>query len=93
MTTTPTLSGRQSEILAYLREYQARNMASPSIEELCAALDLKSTSTVAYHLNALQRKGLIRRTGYRALVITPETPAAPVGDCCPHCGKERTPCP
>ena len=38
------MTGRQKELLAYLREYTAEHKYSPSYDEMCAALGLKSKS-------------------------------------------------
>ena len=35
------------------------NGYAPSVREICAAVGLKSTATVSYHLNELKRRGLI----------------------------------
>jgi len=55
------LHPRQHAILKFNQRYQAKNGYPPSMREICQALDIPSTSTVTYHLDALQPKGLIHR--------------------------------
>ena len=52
----------------------------PSVRELCAATGFKSTSTVAYHLKALEERGLIEREEglNRCIRLKNEQPAARV---------------
>ena len=52
----------------------------PSVRELCAATGFKSTSTVAYHLKALEDSGLIEREEglNRCIKLKREQPSAKV---------------
>jgi repressor LexA len=52
----------------------------PSVRELCEATGFKSTSTVAYHLRALEERGLIEREEglNRCIRLKNERPAAKV---------------
>ena len=52
----------------------------PSVRELCTATGFKSTSTVAYHLKALEERGLIEREEglNRCIRLRNELPAARV---------------
>ena len=52
----------------------------PSVRELCIATGFKSTSTVAYHLKALEERGLIEREEglNRCIRIKNEQPSAKV---------------
>ena len=56
---TPT--PKQQEILDFIEAYIRDNGYPPSIREICAAVQLKSSSTVYTHLEALKRKGYIER--------------------------------
>jgi repressor LexA len=62
---------RQERILQYMKETIRTHGFPPTVREICAALDIKSTSTVFKDLNALQAKGAIRKdpTKPRALVV------------------------
>ena len=48
-------------MLELIRRYQRANGYPPTIRELCSMLGLRSTSTIAAHLSALERKGAITR--------------------------------
>lgn len=56
---TPT--PKQQEILDFIEGYIKDNGYPPSIREICDAVDLRSSSTVYTHLEALKRKGYIER--------------------------------
>ena len=51
----------QRRILEFIRREIERKGYPPSVREICAAVGLKSTSTVHAHLNQLEQRGLIRR--------------------------------
>jgi repressor LexA len=57
----PGLSPRQQHILAVIREWVERHGYPPTVREIGAAVGLGSPSSVAHHLNALERRGLLRR--------------------------------
>jgi len=61
----------QKKILDFIRREIEEKGYPPSVREICAAVGLKSTSTVHAHLNTLEKKGLIRRdsTKPRALEV------------------------
>ena len=61
----------QNKILEFIRQEIEEKGYPPSVREICAAVGLKSTSTVHAHLNTLERRGLIRRdsTKPRALEL------------------------
>src|SRR5881628_414519 len=56
-----TLTERQRKILAMIRETVAEHGYPPSIREIGEAVGLTSPSSVHSQLEALQRKGFIRR--------------------------------
>ena len=61
----------QKKILDFIRSEIEEKGYPPSVREICAAVGLKSTSTVHAHLNTLEKRGLIRRdsTKPRALEV------------------------
>ena len=65
----------QQKILAFIKSEIDLKGYPPSVREICAAVGLKSTSTVHAHLNHLEEQGLIRRdpTKPRALEVTDGT--------------------
>jgi repressor LexA len=64
-----TLPKRQQEVLDFLVGYIRDHGYAPSIEEIGEALGMRSTSTVAYHLDALTKKELIIRKGPRSFDV------------------------
>lgn len=56
-----TLYKRQKQILDYISQYIQMNGTSPTLQEIAAAMDLSSLATVHEHLQALEKKGVIRR--------------------------------
>ena len=65
------LTDKQAMIFEFIREQQLAKGYPPSVREICAAVGLKSTSTVHSHLNKLEKLGYIRRdpTKPRAIEI------------------------
>ena len=61
----------QQKILDFIKREIEEKGYPPSVREICAAVGLKSTSTVHAHLNHLEEQGLIRRdsTKPRALEV------------------------
>ena len=61
----------QMKILDFIKREIEQKGYPPSVREICAAVGLRSTSTVHAHLMTLERKGLIRRdsTKPRALEV------------------------
>ncbi len=56
-----TLYKRQKQILDYISQYIQMNGTSPTLQEIAAAMELSSLATVHEHLQALEKKGVIRR--------------------------------
>lgn len=61
MTYRRELTGRQQQILDYIRSEIHRRGFPPSVREIGEAVNLSSSSTVHSHLAALEKKGFIRR--------------------------------
>jgi repressor LexA len=55
------LTGRQQQILDYIRGEIHRRGFPPSVREIGEAVNLSSSSTVHSHLAALEKKGFIKR--------------------------------
>lgn len=55
------ISKKQQEILDYMKNEILNRGFPPSVREICEAVNLKSTSSVHYHLEALEKNGYIRR--------------------------------
>ena len=54
------LTARQQEVLAFIKANMA--VSSPTVRQIAAAIGAKSPHAATVHLDALERKGRIRRT-------------------------------
>lgn len=57
------LTKRQEEVLGFIREHLKEAGYPPTLRELCASLGIKGPKNAAKHLDALEKKGRIRRNG------------------------------
>lgn len=70
---TREITARQDEILSFLIDTVRERGYAPSIREISAHFNLNSTQGVQRHLEALEKKGFIRRDSKaRAIQITPQ---------------------
>ena len=59
----PRTSNKAQMIMDYVNQFIEENGFSPSVREIGAAVGLRSTASVSYHLQALQDKGLLQSPG------------------------------
>ncbi len=59
----PRTSNKSELILTFVNEFVQENGFAPSVREIGAAVGLRSTASVSYHLNQLQEKGLLQSPG------------------------------
>ena len=78
----PRTSNKAQLIVDYVNQFVQENGYSPSVREIGAAVGLRSTASVSYHLQALQEKGLLQAPGAkgrkRAIVTTVRPGQIPV---------------
>ena len=69
------ISKKQKEILEYVKNHILTKGFPPAVREICEAVHLKSTSSVHFHLAALEENGFIRRdpTKPRTIEILDDT--------------------
>lgn len=72
MSADGSLTPRQAEILAWIREHARRQGVPPTRAELCLAFGFRSPNAAEQHLRALERKGVLtlqpgRARGIRVL--------------------------
>ena len=60
----------QQKILYYIKEETLTKGFPPSVRDICAAVNLKSTSSVFTHLGNLEKKGYIKRDPTKPRAIT-----------------------
>ncbi|MCR3750611.1 repressor LexA [Lentzea californiensis] len=66
---TASLTLRQRKVLTVIRDWIDRFGYPPSVREIGEAVGLTSTSSVAYQLRALERKGFLRRDPNRPRAV------------------------
>ena len=75
-------SDKETRILDYVNRFTQEHGYAPSVREIGAAVGLRSTASVSYHLQALQEKGLLQSPGSkgrkRAIVTTVRPGQIPV---------------
>ena len=59
----PRTSDKAEKILEYVNAFVQENGYAPSVREIGAAVGLRSTASVSYHIQALQEKGLLSGPG------------------------------
>ncbi len=64
--------GKQKEVFEFIKNYISQKGYPPAVREICAAVGLKSTSTVHGHIENLIKKGLLKKdpTKPRTLELT-----------------------
>jgi repressor LexA len=55
------LSEKQRQILQFINDFSAREGYPPSVREICAAVGLRSPSTVHTHIRTLAARGLLQK--------------------------------
>ena len=56
-------SDKSEKIVEFVRQFTKENGFPPSVREIGAAVGLRSTASVSYHLQQLQEKGLLQAPG------------------------------
>src|SRR3954464_15720027 len=66
---TKRLTPRQAQIYSFLQEYQRREGATPTLQEICKHFRFKSINSAREHLRLIERKGLLQRSPGRPRAI------------------------
>ena len=78
----PRTSDKGELILEFVSQFVKENGYAPSVREIGAAVGLRSTASVSYHLQALQERGLLQSPGAkgrkRALVSSVRAGQIPI---------------
>ena len=78
----PRTSNKAEQILDYVNQFIQEYGYAPSVREIGAAVGLRSTASVSYHLQQLQDKGLLQGSGSmgkkRAIVTSTRPGQIPV---------------
>lgn len=77
----PVIYKRQKQILDFLMQYIDASGYAPTLKQIAQALGVSSLATVHEHLQALEKKGLIRRKSgsTRGIVLTDHIPQSNQG--------------
>jgi repressor LexA len=69
-----TLTRRQQDVLALLRQHAAAQDRAPTLEELCALLGVRSRGSLHKHIRALIEAGLVEPSAgrHRGIRLVPE---------------------
>lgn len=69
-----TITQKQQEVLNGIIQFYKERGFSPTVRELCEITGLKSTSSVSAYLNALEKKGYIKKdsTKPRTIIVLKE---------------------
>ncbi len=59
----PRTTDKAERILEYVNAFVQENGYAPSVREIGAAVGLRSTASVSYHIQALQEKGMLLSSG------------------------------
>lgn len=73
----PRTSDKSERILAFVNAFIQENGFAPSVREIGAAVGLRSTASVSYHLSQLQEKGLLvspGKKGCKRAIVTARRP-------------------
>lgn len=75
-------SKKQQELFLYIKAFIAQQGYGPSYREIMRALDYKSVSTVAVHVDGLIARGLLRKKDHsaRSLEVGSENGGRSTGD-------------
>lgn len=58
------LTARQAQIVAFIRSFTEAHGRSPSYREIAVEIGVRSANAISCHLDAIERKGWIRRGGF-----------------------------
>jgi repressor LexA len=72
------LTTRQQQVYRFIKDYTGANGSSPTLREISAHIGTAGTATAISHVEALEKKGYIRRRegSSRGIVLTRTPPAA-----------------
>ena len=73
----PRTSDKAQRILEFVNDFVQENGFAPSVREIGAAVGLRSTASVSYHLQQLQEKGLLQSPGAKGrkrAIVTAQRP-------------------
>ena len=73
----PRTTNKAQMILEFVNRFVQENGYAPTVREIGAAVELRSTASVTYHLQQLQEKGLLQSPegkGKKRAIVTTQRP-------------------
>lgn len=67
------LTQKEKDVLDYISECVERNGYAPSVRDICAAVGIKSTSSVHGYLHRLEAKGYIKKSSGKSRALSIES--------------------
>ena len=67
------LTQKEKDVFDYINDCIERNGYAPSVRDICAAVGIKSTSSVHEYLRKLEAKGYIKKSSGKSRALTLET--------------------
>ena len=64
---------KRESIYNFILSYVEENNFPPSVREICSALGISSTATVAYNIDMLKKEGRLQKQGFKNRAITVKT--------------------
>lgn len=83
------ITERQREVLGFIKDYIASNGYPPSLRDICARFGIKGPKNAGKHLEALEKKGFIRRPSNISRAIEVVDPALRNAVSVPIAGRVR----
>ena len=71
------IQAKTDKLYEYIKKYQSQNGFPPSLREMCAYMNINSTSTISYYLDYIEQEGKIRRGAYKNRAIEILAPKEP----------------
>ncbi|MBQ0110005.1 MAG: transcriptional repressor LexA [Clostridiales bacterium] len=66
------LTQKESEVLEYIEKCLENNGYAPTVRDICAAVNIKSTSSVHEYIRRLEAKGYIKKSSGKSRTLTVE---------------------
>jgi len=73
---------RQKEVLDYITQFLAKHGHQPSYAQIARHFGISSKATIAKHINALEKRGLINRGHDEGFVIQVQNDEVPADAMC-----------
>jgi repressor LexA len=73
------LTGRQTEVLHFVEDYQGEHGRAPTLQEICDYFGFQSLASAQQHLRLIERKGFLTRKPHSSRSIRVVKQESPIG--------------